>query len=85
MTQEIGLLAETDKSTKTPWFLRFAGAILRKIGSARTTGGADKDGLLAKTANGIVSLVQKPFFPLRRQRRASAAAAKTAAKTENPA
>ena len=56
-TDGVGLLAEVDKPTKTPWFLRFAGAVLQKIGSARTGGGVDKDGLLAKTAKGIVSFV----------------------------
>ena len=50
-----------------PWFLRFAGAILRKNGSARTTGGADKDGLLAKDAKGIVSFVQN-LLPSRTQK-----------------
>ena len=61
-TDGVGLLAEADKPTKTPWFLRFAGAILRKIGSARTGVGADKDGLLAKDAKGFDSLVQNILF-----------------------
>ena len=55
---DIGLLVETDKPTKTPWFLRLPGIILRKNGSARTGGGADKDGLWTRTAKGIVSFVQ---------------------------
>ncbi len=58
MTDELGLLAETDKPTKAPWFLRFAGDILRKNGSVRTTGGADQDGLWTQTAKGIVSFLQ---------------------------
>ena len=57
-TDEIGLLVETIKSTKAPWFLRFAGAILRKNGSARTAGGSGKDGLLTRAAKGIVSFLQ---------------------------
>ena len=41
----LGLLAETTKPTKTPWFLRLPGAILQKKDStARTIGGVDKDG-----------------------------------------
>ena len=41
----LGLLAETAKSTKTPWFLRLPEAILwKKDGTARTIGGVDKDG-----------------------------------------
>ena len=66
-TQEFGLLAETDKPTKAPWFLHFAGAILRKNGSALAVGGADKDGLLAKTAKGIVSFLQN-FLPSQTQK-----------------
>ena len=57
-----------NSSTKTPWHLRFApGAILWKIGSARTVGGADKDGLLEKTAKGIVFFLQN-LFPSRTQK-----------------
>ena len=67
MTQENGLLTETDKPAKAPWFLLFVGAILRKIGSARTTDGAGKDDLLAKNAKGIVSFVQN-FLPSRTQK-----------------
>lgn len=51
-------MAKTDKPTKANWFLRFAGSILRKNGSARMTGGADKDGLLTRAFKGIVSFVQ---------------------------
>ena len=55
-------------STKTPWHLRFApGAILRKIGSARTVGGAEKNGLLEKTTKGIVSFLQN-LLPSRTQK-----------------
>ena len=67
MIRDIGLLSETAKPTKAPWFLRFAGAILRKIGSSRNAGGADKDGLLAKDAKGIVSFVQN-LLPSRTQK-----------------
>ena len=70
---ELGLLAETDKPTKSPWFLRLLGAILRKNGTARTIGGADKDSLLTRAAKGVVFFVSKLFSP-RHKRRASAAA-----------
>lgn len=34
MFDDVGLFAEADKPTKAPWFLRFVGDILRKIGYA---------------------------------------------------
>ena len=55
------------KAKKTPWHLCFAGSILRKIGSARTAGGADKDGILAEIAKGIVSFLQN-FLPSQTQK-----------------
>ena len=67
MFNDVGLLAKIDKPTKATWHLRFAGDILRKNGSARTSGGANKDGILAKTVKGIVSFLRN-FLPAQTQK-----------------
>ena len=55
MIDEIGLLAETTKPTKSPWFPHLPKAILWKNGFTGTASGADKARLLAKTtAKGVV-------------------------------
>ena len=58
MFNDVGHLAETDKPTKAPWPALCAGSHSAQERLARTTGGADKDGILAKTAKGIVSFLQ---------------------------
>ncbi len=67
MFNDVGHLIETDKPTKAPWPALCAGSHSAQERLARTTGGADKDGILAKTAKGIVSFLQNLLSPLTRK------------------
>ena len=67
MFNDVGHLVETDKPTKAPWPALCAGSHSAQERLARTTGGADKDRILAKTVKGIVSFLQNLLSPLTRK------------------